>query len=993
MSNLHIIAYGDDPLHRLAGHIVEKHHAALPNLTDIVVLLPTPQAATRFRQLLLDAAARHHHPALLGPAIDTLPRWISQQTPGKLPVLSEHQRELMLVEALIGHKYLYGEGSPWMLADSLLALFDDLGSTHLSLPESLEQFLDTLDTAYGLDNKSHHSLLGEARLVHTLWQAWRQEMQQDGVIDRHTDYALKLASSRATLPDNLAFYIAGLPRLSTAEAQWLRPLLQQERALLLLQGTREQTDADYHPDAVTQQLLQTINLPTGSPDESPSNTNSGYTRCLDSVFSNSSSPLRVRAHNLARDIPTSPLSARLSVFEASNAEKEAQAIDAQVRLWWNEGKRNIGIVTENRRLARRVRALLERSGIELQDAAGWALSTTSAAATVERWLETVEEDFAHQPLLDFLKSPFLLPAHEREALLSCVYRFEQGVVLKENIARNINRYREHLQYRQNRLPAELAAEYDDIHSLLDIIESAAAPLQALTSNETGNPKHAPITFLHALEHSFIQLGLNISLAADAAGQRILEELHAMQTASRNSELHMHWDEFRAWLGRTLERFNFQPPAQSGQVQLMSLAQSNLARFDALIIAGAEAEYLPGSNPGSPFFNDGVRQSLGLTSHTQQLSEKFYYFRCLLESADAVLLTRRNEQDGEEIVASPWLERLQSFHQIAWADRLINIPLTELVNQADLQVTQPAEPMPQPMPANPAAHITAGLFPAHLSASGYQQLINCPYQFFAARCLQLEAPDSIREMLAKADYGERVHLCLQAFHENVRDLPGPFNATITGSNKPAAIKCLNEIAAAVFARDLEDNFLHRGWLRRWQEMIPAYIDWQLERQQQWQVKSTELRVTREHGRITLRGRLDRIDASTDADAGAPIVGIVDYKTGAIPKNADVLSGESVQLPFYALLAEHTGHETVAQVTYLALDTNTKKGTAPVVKAMGMLETETLDTLVQNTAARLNLLVEQITAGTPMPAWGDNVTCEYCQMSGICRRETWQDLSGY
>ncbi|VAW95623.1 hypothetical protein MNBD_GAMMA19-564, partial [hydrothermal vent metagenome] len=293
--------------------------------------------------------------------------------------------------------------------------------------------------------------------------------------------------------------------------------------------------------------------------------------------------------------------------------------------------------------------------------------------------------------------------------------------------------------------------------------------------------------------------------------------------------------------------------------------------------------------------------------------------------------------------------------------------------------------------NPTVRISGELLPTHLSASGYQQLINCPYQFFAARCLQLEAPDSIREMLAKADYGERVHLSLQAFHENVHDLPGPFNTTITRENKPAAIKCLNEIAAAVFARDLEDNFLHRGWLRRWQEMIPAYIEWQLERQQQWRVKSTELNVTREHGQITLRGRLDRIDAGTDGDSGAPIAGIIDYKTGSIPKNADVLSGESVQLPFYALLAEHISSKTITQVEYLALDTATKKGATPMVRAMGTLETETLGTLVQNTAARLDLLVNQMTTGTPMPAWGDEATCGYCQMSGICRRETWRDLT--
>jgi len=479
--------------------------------------------------------------------------------------------------------------------------------------------------------------------------------------------------------------------------------------------------------------------------------------------------------------------------------------------------------------------------------------------------------------------------------------------------------------------------------------------------------------------------LSVSLADDAAGQRILEELHAMQAASDDGTLHMHWNEFRAWLGRTLERFNFQPPAHAGQVQLMSLSQSSLSRFDALVIAGAEAEYLPGSHAGSPFFNDGVRQALGLTSQTQRLSEKFLHFRCLLESAERILLTRRNEQDDEEVVASPWLERLQSFHQIAYGNRLIDTALTARIQQTDTQVTHLAEPLPQPTPANPATQISASLFPRTLSASGYQQLINCPYQFFAARCLQLEAPEEIREMLQKADYGERVHLCLQAFHEDVGGLPGPFRTTITDVSKPAAIQCLDEIAEAVFARDLEDNFLHRGWLKRWRDVIPAYIDWQMERQAQWRVKSTEQDVTRDYGQLTLRGRLDRVDAGTDADSGAPIIGIVDYKTGATPKDADVLNGESIQLPFYALLAEDAGGATVTQVEYLALDS--ARNATPVAKSKGILEAEALDTLTQDIGARLNLLVDQITTGTPLPAWGDEMTCEYCQMSGICRREAW------
>jgi ATP-dependent helicase/nuclease subunit B len=989
---LRVIPYGEDPLRSLAEQVIEQHQDALPNLTDVVVLLPNPQAGLRFRQQLLKAAASRHHSALLGPTIDTLPRWVSQQSTSDKPVLSEHQRELMLVEALISHQYLYGQGNPWTLADSLLELFDELGATHNSLPESLDSFVEQLGSAYGLPNLNSDSLVGEARLVHSLWQAWHQQMHDAGVIDRHTDHVLKLHACTTSLANKPHFYIAGLTHLSSAEVQWLQFLLARQQVELLLQGSPLlKPDTEYHPNRVVHNILQQL----GDTSEITPASGDHYGHCLDAIYSDSDTPLRNRAKDFAHDFPQSPVSPKLAIFAASNAEREAQAVDLQVRLWWHEGKRNIGIVTENRRLARRTRALLERAGIELQDAAGWALSTTSAAATLERWLETIEDDFAYQPLLDLLKSPFLLPEQDHDQLLSCVYRFEQGVVLKENVARNIERYRQHLRFRQNRLPADLAADYDDVHLLLDTLEAAAAPLLAYTD---GQP-HPPGDYLDALTTSLESLGLNQSFAEDAAGQRILEELQQMRAATPHTTLQMRWSEFRTWLGRTLERFNFQPPGQSGQVQLMGLGQSTLCQFDALIIAGCEAEYLPGAAGGSPFFNDGVRQALGLTSYTQRLSEQFHQFRSLLESADTILLTHRYEQDGEEIVASAWLERLQSFHQLAYNDDLIDDALTQLVNHTDTQVTHAVEPMPQPMSANPTASITATLFPEFLSASGYQQLINCPYQFFAARCLKLEPPESIREMLEKADYGERVHLCLHAFHHDVSGLPGPFASAISEQNTPAATQCLNDIATAVFANDLEDNFLHRGWLKRWQVMIPEYIEWQLDRQKHWQVASTELTVStpRSNSGVTLRGRLDRIDSGIDEETGAKVAGIIDYKTGAIPSDDDVLSGESVQLPFYALLAEDACEGTVTHVEYLSLDDRASvqksrsalSANKSAVKTIGTLETETLDTLKEDIAERLDYLVNQIRSGVPMPAWGDEKTCGYCQMSGLCRRETWQE----
>jgi ATP-dependent helicase/nuclease subunit B len=491
-------------------------------------------------------------------------------------------------------------------------------------------------------------------------------------------------------------------------------------------------------------------------------------------------------------------------------------------------------------------------------------------------------------------------------------------------------------------------------------------------------KHAPAAIISALQASLQQLGLDTGFSLDAAGQRILEELEQMQAASRDNSLQMDWQEFRTWLGRTLERFNFQPPAQAGQVQLMGLAQSATMHFDALIIAGAEREHLPGSGGNSPFFNDGVRQALGLSSRTQRLAQKFYQFRTLLGSAPAILITRRREQDGEDIVATPWLEQLQSFHRLAYGDDLLDQQLMTLVDQSGTQVSAADAPLPGLTPANPSVVVDASLLPEHYSASSYQQLINCPYQFFAARCLKLEPPESIREMLEKSDYGERVHRCLEAFHSDVPGLPGPFSGQLDKQNLSAAEHCLHEITDAVFARDLEDNFLHRGWVKRWRDIIPHYLLWQLERQTAWTVRETEVQVDTPlaGSNIALRGRLDRLDGSAEG------IGVLDYKTGAIAHADDVQSGEAVQLPFYALLAEQGLGLEVGSVEYVALD----KGLA---SSKGQLQGESLHELKQENGKRLAQLSDAMRGSSALPAWGDEITCSYCHMSGICRREAWQE----
>lgn len=941
-----------DLLTAAARVILERWSGHLPDLSRLSVILPQPLAAADLRRRLLQALPADGPAALLGPRLLTLSDYLDERLTSPRPVWSREAGLLALVEALRGHEALFGEEDTWRLAEHLLELFQELTLNRVELPPAAADFRQRLGHAYRIAGRTPQALEREADIVYRLWRAWHEQLAALQVEDPARARLQCLARAATPAPDELGLVVIGEPELGDGERDWLAQRLRQPDCLWLRQGEDGGTDAFTDITAI---ISDTAPPPAA--------------QCLDSIYAGiETAELRRRANDFAAAHPDSPLQPQLTVFGADSAEQEARAIELRIRQWLLEGRRNLGIVTEDRRLARRVRALLERAGVELSDSGGWALSTTSAATAVERWLESVEQDFEHRPLLDFLKSPFACGADPETHLLQ-VYRLEQDVILQGRIARGIPRYRRQLGTRQELLGDWPAAEYQGLFALLDRLEAAAAGLHELL---TGN--HPAERFLQSLRNSLDELGVWTALEQDSAGERILRVWERLHSAATLTPLELDWNEFRTWFGRSLETAHFSPAGAGGPVRLLSLEQSQCLRFDGLIIAACDARHLPGGPPAGPFFNDRVRRELGLPVWPERLGRRFALFRHLLAGADRLLLTHRREDQGEPVLPSPWLELLQGFHRLAWDDDLEDAALGQRLNQAGSRV-RPAAPPPLPEPPlRPRPALPPGLRPHRVSASSHQRLIDCPYAWFAGDGLGLKPPEAIREALQKQDYGERVHKCLEAFHGQVRGLPGPFAESVTPANRDAAIALLERISQAVFARDLEDNFQHRGWLKRWQERIPAYIDWQIERARDWEVEQVEQQIERQLGPdLVLRGRLDRIDR------GAQGLAIIDYKTGRTPDSEQVATGEAVQLPFYRLLLE----APVTRSSYLPLDDRGRQ-----VQDRVALEDEALEQLSTAVRERLQRLVAELDAGASLPAWGDNLTCSRCDLDGLCRKPVWE-----
>jgi len=281
----------------------------------------------------------------------------------------------------------------------------------------------------------------------------------------------------------------------------------------------------------------------------------------------------------------------------------------------------------------------------------------------------------------------------------------------------------------------------------------------------------------------------------------------------------------------------------------------------------------------------------LPAWEQQRVQRHELFNRALLAAPDILLTACDEEKGEQKPVSPWLELLINFYTLAYGDcpdfrKLHDDQLQRLV-QSNSEVFNCDDDELPDRSTQPSPALIQALIPEKLSASSYQRLIDCPYQYFSADGLRLKPLEELSDELKKAGYGERIHSILQTFHGGHRKYGKAFDQPLTEASRQQAETYLNSLSEKIFLADLEDNVLHRSWLYRWQKHIPAYISWQIQHQLDWkfyrseehiEVELTETEHDDREDKLTIYGRLDRIDIHRQDETHA----IIDYKTGRTAK---------------------------------------------------------------------------------------------------------------
>ncbi len=874
-------------LDRVARHILSRHARDLPNLRVATILLPNYHVA----QPLAHALGAVSQSTLLLPKMITLRDW-AQGVVLDAPIITDSQRSALLYQQLRKQKW-FEQSDLWSMTQELLALFDELTHSLTALPNDAEVFAAAVQQAY--QARQNSTLQLEARLVFELWHA----MQAGNELDTARAYQLRLANLAAQAQQPL--FVLRTSDWNALEQRFLDEYA--ERAGVTVFDLRNEEEISPRARFIRTAL---------SADET-----------LD---------LRTKATQL-HDTP--PLGDTLSFFAATSLEQESRAAAMQVRLWLAEGKRDIAIVAQDRVVARRMRALLERAEVLVADETGWTFATLSVSTVLMRWLDALQSDFYHHDLLDLLKSPFIFADMAGSERKSAVYQLEQ-LLRKQGVVAGLEKF------------VALAGHETVLHQPLARLRQAAALLEQ-------NKQKTLADWLAALRASLRVLAIDTGLQLDDAGMQLLQALETWQQELAGDEGRYRFAEWRRWLAQQLDTQTYLDSGIDSPVRFTHLAATRWRAFDAVLLLGCDADHLPSVADGGRWFNDAVRGSLDLPTRSTHAARQRDDLLALLMLNDCALVTWQKDRNGEKGLLSSYLEMLRDLHDLAYGDDLSERELHHYL------LAEEARSVDLPQSVQPAPSVAQQSVPASVSISAYNSLVACPYQFYARHILRLNPLDEVPEAIEKRDYGERVHDILRRFHERY--------PLVSGQPVEELEAALRQISGQVFADLLEQDFAARAWLARWFKSLSAYLDWQTESEAQgWRYAEAESAFDWQLEGVRLRGRIDRLDVREDEKR------VLDYKTQSdqVLRNKLLEPGEDVQLACYAY-----AHEA-ADAAFVSIENGKVKLVEP---------RQDVPQLAQLNAERLVQVMGSIRSGAGLPANGIDQACIYCEMRGVCRKGEW------
>jgi ATP-dependent helicase/nuclease subunit B len=619
-----------------------------------------------------------------------------------------------------------------------------------------------------------------------------------------------------------------------------------------------------------------------------------------------------------------------ALHRCDDAEDEAQRVAACVIGHIAADRYPVALVSADRALTRRVRAVLDGLGVAMRDENGWKLSTSQAGATVMAVLRAAPWNASTDVVLAALK----LQTGEGRSADALEH------ALRRDPARDWRQVGKRPWLQQD---AALLAQWEAVEQW---------------RGQLGGRKTLA-AWLDALQQVLRDMTLWDALLADAAGADVLSALRlqpldggawarlldgALWAAQR-----LDLAEFTQWVNATLEGSSFKPdyPAEE-QLVILPMSQMLGRPFAAVVMAGCDEVRLNPSPEPAGLWTPAQRLALGLPSRDALEAQLRSVWGHALASPACDVLWRSSDESGETLLPSALVQQIELLRPAgaAYAN--------------DPRLSRPIEdrPTPLPRPAAPALSVST------LSASGYDDLRQCPYRFFAQRMLGLRPAEELDTEVDKRDFGNWLHAVLKRFHTELASQPThdvhQRNAMLDGAAEAETLSMgLPEGEFLPFAAAwpaLRNGYL--GWLETHEAQGAAFDRGEVDSRQGL-------------GPITLIGRLDRVDTLADGSAM-----VIDYKTEALATTRQRVKAplEDTQMAFYAALLPND------TLRALYLHVGERDGT------VACEQTEIVharDALLDGLQADMQAIAQ----GAALPALGEGSVCDFCQVRGLCRKDFW------
>ncbi|MDC0074584.1 PD-(D/E)XK nuclease family protein, partial [Alphaproteobacteria bacterium] len=401
-------------------------------------------------------------------------------------------------------------------------------------------------------------------------------------------------------------------------------------------------------------------------------------------------------------------------------------------------------------------------------------------------------------------------------------------------------------------------------------------------------------------------------------------------------------------------------------------EARLQNVDKVIFGGMNEGSWPPKNHLNPWLTRHMSKQVGLPMPEYRIGLSAHDFVQCFSSSKEIIITRSKKIDGNETVKSRWFERINTLIGEPTGNELeriskINFFYKSLDSPFKIKKINP------PFVCPPAL-----VRPTNFSVSDIETIMHNPYAIYVKKILNIKP---LREVNFTPDVKERgsfIHKALEKYIKNYIKI-----------NKEHNIGELDSIGMNLLGRKLKNPIVKIFWVPLFKRISKLFILLDDQKESFYEIFSEEkgqIEINNGSDIFILRAKADRLQKNKNNK-----IGVIDYKTGLIPKWSDVEFGIKPQLALESLIVERGGFESIGikkvdNIHYWKLSDSNDQGIHSYNNS-----DQSINKLISNTEEGLLLLLENFKrSDIPYLAYPLNSPDTYDEFEQISRFKEWAGM---